>query len=410
MRERRSIQKKTVETEIVKAGKIAESAREAVVEFVTQRELAATVAAEEKALRSIEELGDLGVISGVYGRLRNLIKVDNTHEQAIEAAASGWLDALVVKDFDSAFTCIETLRKMKLGRIKIILTEGVPSRKYLETPEERGVDGAASFFVKCAKRYEPAVNFVFGDTLIVSNDKTALALSGEGYRTVTVNGDLYEAGGALESGYYRAPIDFSTIIPSEAAIKSLDEAVEALHQHLSRRNSDVTSFGEEIDRTRVEIARLSETISTLDGEIARVKRSVRRSRANIRRVGNRVARFKKEIENEKSSMWVHSAERSSIQKEMRKLQKDLAGLRQKADPTHIQEMEIEKGKRDEELIILRQRLGTIQTEISTLQSQFDSVLRVGYKNAKIQLSKVEQQLRKVQKEVGIALQERESLN
>ncbi|TET62583.1 hypothetical protein E3J49_07770 [Candidatus Bathyarchaeota archaeon] len=410
MRERRSIQKKTVETEIVKAGKIADSAREAVVEFVTQRELAATVAAEEKALRSIEELGDLGVISGVYGRLRNLVKVDKTHEQAIEAAASGWLDALVVKDFDSAFTCIETLRKMKLGRIKIILTEGVPSRKYLETREERGVDGAASFFVKCAKRYEPAVNFVFGDTLIVSNDKTALALSGEGYRTVTVNGDLYEAGGALESGYYRAPIDFSTIIPSEAAIKSLDEAVEALHQHLSRRNSDVTSFGEEIDRTRVEIARLSETISTLDGEIARVKRSARRSRANIRRVGNRVARFKKEIENEKSSMWVHSAERSSIQKEMRKLQKDLAGLRQKADPTHIQEMEIEKGKRDEELIILRQRLGTIQTEISTLQSQFDSVLRVGYKNAKIQLSKVEQQLRKVQKEVGIALQERESLN
>jgi len=408
--ERRIAQKEAAKTEITEAAKIAKSAREAVVEFATQRELAATVASEEKALRSIEELGELGVIQGVYGRLRNLIKIDRTYKQAIEAAASGWLDALVVKDFDSAFTCTEILRKMKLGRVKIILTEGVLNPKSLEIPEKRGVDGAASFFVKCAKRYEPAVHFVFGDTLVVSNDKTALAISNEGYRAVTVNGDLYEAGGALESGYYRAPIDFSTIIPSEAAIKSLDEAVAALQQHLSRRSSDITSFEDDIDKTRVEIARLSEAITTLDSEIARVKRSLRRSKANIKRVGNRITRFEKEIEKEKSQMWIHRAERSSTQKEMRKLQKELAQLRKKADPAHIQEMEIEREKRAEKIITLRQKLGTIQTEISTLQSQFDNVLRVGYKNAKIQLSKVEQQLRRVEKEVGVALQERESLN
>jgi len=87
----------------------------------------------------------------------------------------------------------------------------------------------------------------------------------------------------------------------------------------------------------------------------------------------------------------------------------LVSLRQKTDPSHIQEMEVKREKLAEEIIILRQKLGTIQTEISTLQSQFDNVLRVGYKNAKIQLAKVEQQLRKVEKEVEGALQERESL-
>ncbi len=408
--ERMIMQKGAVETEITEAGKIAESAREAVVEFATQRELVATVATEEKTLRSIEELGELGVIPGVYGRLRNLIKVNKIHKQAIEAAASGWLDALVVKDFDSAFMCTEILRKMKLGRIKIILTEGILNPKFLETPKIKGVDGVASFFIKCVKQYEPAVNFVFGDTLIVSDDKTALTLSSKGYRAVTVNGDLYEAGGALESGYYRAPIDFSTIIPSEAAIKSLDEAVGALQQHLLRRNSDITTFEEDIDRTRIEIARLSQAITTLDSEIARVKRSARRSKANIKRVGNHIARFEKEIEDNKASMWIHGAERSSLQKKMRRLQKELTGLRKRADPSHIQGMEIEREKLAEEIITLRQKLGTIQTEILTLQSQFDNVLRVGYKNAKIQLSKVEQQLRKVEKEVGAALQERESLN
>ncbi|MGQ9544755.1 MAG: chromosome segregation protein SMC [Candidatus Bathycorpusculaceae bacterium] len=409
MLERRIVQKEAIEREIAEAGKIADSARAAVVEFATQREIAETIATEEKALRSIEELGELGVIPGVYGRLRKLIKIDKTYQQAIEAAAAGWLDAVVVKDFDSAFMCTETLRRMKLGRIKIIPLQGTLTSKPLKIPEKEGVNGPASYFIKFEKHYEPAINFVFGDTLIVSDDKTAFELSNEGYRTVTINGDLYESGGAFESGYYRAPIDFSTIIPSEVAIKSLDEAVNALQQHLSRRSSDIISFEEEIDKTRVEIARLSEAITTLDREIVRVKRSVKRTRGNIRRVDRYILRLEKEIEDEKSQMWLNRAERSSLQKELRKLQEELNSLKRKTDPAHIQEMEVKRERLSEEIITLRQKLGTLQTEISTLQSQFDNVLRIGYKNAKIELAKVEQQFRRVEKEVADALQERESL-
>ena len=409
MLERRIAQKEAIEREIAEAGKIAESAREAVVEFATQRELAETIAAEEKALKSIEELGELGVIQGVYGRLRKLIKIDKAYQQAIEVAAGGWLDALVVKDFDAAFTCTETLRRMKLGRIKIIPLEAVSNVKPVRVPEGRNVAGAAFSLIKCAKQYEPAVYFVFGDTLVVPEEKTAFELSSQGYRVVTVNGDLYEPGGVLESGYYRAPIDFSAIIPSETAIKSLDEAVRALQQHLSRRGSDIASLEEEIDRTRVEIARLSEAITTLDREIARVKRSIKRTKSNVRRIEANIKRIEGEIEAEKAKIWTYRAERSTLQKEIRKLQTELAGLRRKVDPANIQEMEVKREKLAEEINTLRQKLGTVQTEISTLQSQFDNVLRIGYKNLKIQLAKVEQQLKKVESEVEEALQEREKL-
>jgi chromosome segregation protein len=409
MLERRTTQKEAIGREIAEAGKIADSAREAVIEFATQRELAETVAAEENALRSIEELGELGVIPGVYGRLRNLIKIDKDYQRAIEAAAAGWLDAIVVKDFDAAFTCTETLRRMKLGRIKILPIQGTSNPKLLKIPEKEGVNGLASVFIKYERHYEPAIHFVFGDTLIVSDDKAAFTLSNEGYRTVTIEGDLYEVGGAVESGYYRAPIDFATIIPSEAAIKSLDEAVNALQQHLSRRGGDIVSFEDEIDKTRMEITRLSEAITTLDREIFRVKRSVRRTKSNVKRINHYLSKLKNEVENEKTQMWLRKAERSSIQKEMRKLQNQLATLRQKTDPSNIQEMEVKRERLAEEIITLRQKHGTIQTEISTLQSQFDNVLRVGYQNAKIQLAKVEQQQKRVEKEVEEALKERESL-
>jgi chromosome segregation protein len=407
--ERRTAQREAIDREISEAGKIAGSAKEAVIEFVTQRELAETVASEEKALRSIEELGELDAISGIYGRLRKLIKVEKNYRKAIVAAATGWLNALVVKDIESAFMCTETLKRMKLGRIKIIPLQGTSNPHPLKMPARQGVSGIASDFVKSARAYEPAVNYVFGDTLLVSSDKIAFALSSEGLRAVTLTGNLYEAGGGLESGYYRSPLDFSKIIPSENAIKSLDEAVKALQQHLSQRDKDVIIFEEEIERTKIEIARLSDSIVTLDREMVRVKQNVKRTQINVKHVEKSCAKIEKEIEAGKAKMGLYKSEKNMVQKELQKLQIALGELRKKTDVGYIQELEIKREKLAEELIVLRQHLGTVQTDISTLQSQFDNVLRVGYQNAKIQLSKVKQQHRKVETEVAQALQERESL-
>jgi len=407
--EKRKAQKEAIEREIAEAEKIAESAKNAVVEFATQKELAETIAAEENALRSVEELGELGVISGFRGRLKNLIKIDRRYKKALEAAAAGWLDAIVVNDLEAAYTCTETLRRLKLGRIKIIPLKGVTRVREIKSPKSEGIVGIAPAFIKCSREYLPAVSFVFGDTVIALHEKVAATLSREGYRAVTMKGDVFEPGGGMESGYYRAPIDFSNIIPSENALKRLDEAVEALKQHLARRNKDIHAIEEEIDKTIVGITKLSEAIGMLDNEIARVQRSVKRTQRNIRRLDFHMQRINKFLTKEKNQIGLYKAEKQTIQKEIRKLRKELLDLRKKTDPTHIQALEVKREKLAEEIIKLRQKLGTVETEISTLQSQFQNVLRISYQNSKIQLRKVEQQLRRLEKEVQEALGQKEQL-
>ena len=406
--ERKKLQKENVGKEIAEAEKIASSAKDAVIEFATQRDLAATIAAEEKALRSIEEMGNVGAINGIHGRLRNLIKIDKSFKKAIEAAATGWLDALVVSNIDCAFTCFETLRRMKLGRIKIIPLQGAITQKRKPTPNREGIVGPLSSFMKYDSQYELAVNYVFGDTIVVSNDRVGFALSNEGYRAVTVNGDLFEPG-AFESGYYRAPIDFSTIIPSENALKSLDEAVNALQTHLTQRSSDITGIEEEIDRTRIEFTRLTESIATLDREIIRIKRGVKRTQFNVRHTEKYGGKLEREAAAYKGRMNTYKNERNSIIRVDQKLRADIANLRLKTDMAHIQELEVQREKLGEEVNALRQKSGSSQTEISTLQSQFDRVLRNGYKNIKIQIVKIEQQQKKLDKEVAEALTERETV-
>jgi chromosome segregation protein len=405
---RKTGQKEIVQKEIADAERIARSAKDAVIEFATQKDIAATLAQEEKALRSIEEMGDVGAINGIYGRLRSLIKVDKNYKKAVEAAATGWLDALVVKDVDAAFMCAETLRRMKLGRIKIIPLQGTVTQKTNFAPMREGVIGHLVAFLKYDKKFESAVDYAFGDTAVVSNDKTGFTLSNDGYRSVTVNGDLYEPG-AFESGFYRAPIDFSTIIPSENALKSLDDAVNALQTHLTQRDTDITNIDEEIEYAKIEMTRLNEFIITLDREIVRLRRSVKRTQINVRHTEKYSGKLEREIAAYKGRMSIYMSERNSIKKSLQKNYIELAELRKKTDVSHIQNLEVQREKIGEEANTLRQQLGSLQTEMSTRQAQFDTVLRVGYQNIKIQISKVGQQQRKLEKDINEAIQQRDTL-
>ena len=107
-------------------------------------------------------------------------------------------------------------------------------------------------------------------------------------------------------------------------------------------------------------------------------------------------------------MSVYRNERNNIQENLKKIHTEISELRLKTDITHIQELEVQREKFGEEANTLRQRLGSLETEINTHQSQFDRVLRIGYKNTKIQLSKMDQQQEKLQKEVADATVERDA--
>ncbi|MCK5592766.1 hypothetical protein KAI31_01565, partial [Candidatus Bathyarchaeota archaeon] len=84
-------------------------------------------------------------------------------------------------------------------------------------------------------------------------------------------------------------------------------------------------------------------------------------------------------------------------------------LRRKVDLSQIQEMEIQKERLGDGIIELRQNLGSIETELATLQSKLNNVLKLGADNIRIQLRKVRQQFSTVEKEVGEALEQKEML-
>ncbi|MCD6528906.1 chromosome segregation protein SMC [Candidatus Bathyarchaeota archaeon] len=391
------------------AEKIAELARESIIEFNSQRKLKDKIEETEKSLKHIEELAKLKVIKGVYGRLRSLIRVNKRYLKAVEAAADGWLNALVVKDYDAAFTCSEILKKLKLAKIKIIPLEGVEKSLPIKAPNEEGVIGLASDLVKVRKTYKPAVLFVFGDTLLTEDYKTAFHLSQSGYRAVTIDGEVFNPRGGLELGYYRSPIDLSKIIPSEKAVESLEKVVEALKTHLSNRRKYIDSIDEEIESIRVDIAKTSEVVRNIENESKRVEAKIAKTRENLRNLQDRVKDIEKEIEELQASKAVEDRELQDLERTFKGLQEKLESLRSGATSARIEEMENQASKILNELVKLKDELNDRQRELTIAKMNLENILKTSYEEAKADISRISSQLEELKTKIAEINEERKTL-
>jgi chromosome segregation protein len=403
--EKRVKRKSLMEKEIKEAEKVAEYAKEALIEFEAQKRMANKVKSEESALKNIEDLVTMGVIAGVHGRLKNLIKVEKGYERAIEAAASGWLDSLIVEDMNVAFTCVETLKRVKLGRVKIIPLNGLSPNSNIKVPEIDGIVGKASSFIKCEKRYEQAVNFVFGDTLLVLSDDAALRVSKDGFRAVTLNGDLYEAGGGFEGGYYRAPIDFSSFIPSDETLKNLEHAVKALKEHLESREKIIAEIENDIAETRGEIAKISESINKFKGEIERIKKSMLQVESSIKQVENNISDLLNRIEKEKAQITSFESRLQELSEIEKLKREEMERLRNDVNLLKIHDAEARRESTSNEIILLRQKYNRIESEISTLRSKMENVLKINLNDLTAQLEDVSEQISALEKDIENALKE-----
>ena len=407
--EKRVKRRRLMEEEIKGAEKIAERAREVLIKFEARKKILNKIRPEENALRSIENLAAMGVIPGVHGRLKNLVKIDKGYERAIEAAASGWLDALVVEDLHAAFTCVETLKKMKLGRIKIIPLNSLSSVNSINVPKINGILGKASSFVKCEKRYERAVDFVFGDTLLALTDDDALTASKDGFRVVTVDGDLYEAGGGVESGYYRSSIDLSSFIPDEEVLKTLKRAVKVLRNHLERRETIISGMENDIAETQEEIAKLSEFLGKIESEVERVKKSVVQVESNIKQAEKNIAELSSRIEKENERLQFLEKRLEDLGKMEGPKKNELTRLKDEINLLKTHEAETRRESLANELIALRQKYNRLESRISTLRSKIENVLKVNLENLESQIEEISKQSSTLEEDVKRLLKERQEI-
>jgi chromosome segregation protein len=173
-------------------------------ELQAQMDAAArTGGATTRAVDELMRARDNGQLKGVIGTISELASVDDEYQYALQIAAAANMNAVLVEDDAVAQQCIEFLKSSRAGRAKLLplnkMVPGRPRGQALMKVKQEGSLGFALDLVDFNPRYQNAFWHAFGDTLVAQNLAAGRRLMG-GIRMVTLDGELFEAGGAMVGG------------------------------------------------------------------------------------------------------------------------------------------------------------------------------------------------------------------
>src|SRR5207244_12966536 len=103
----------------------------------------------------------------------------------------------------------------------------------------------------------------------------------KGMRCVGTSGDLYEPGGGLESGYYLALFDASTLIPRSNVLEGLERTVKSLESIVQRSRSELDRLESEIVKLREDKVSTSKTREALTRNDDMAQRNHERTRLSL---------------------------------------------------------------------------------------------------------------------------------
>jgi chromosome segregation protein len=201
---------------------ILEKSSKAAAQYETKIKTVKGVMHEDYTVAKLKDHADeLGILGLVY----EMISWDKEYERSVLATSSDWIKAIVVNDFATLLGIAEVAKARKLPKLKIIPLDAIPKFN-LKIPRDSEIVGILSDYVNCKPEHSALKTFLFGNVLLTKSKESAYKLSKQGYKTVTLEGEFFEAksGGVV--------IDINSKISKLTKIISLSSSIDGLIQSI----------------------------------------------------------------------------------------------------------------------------------------------------------------------------------
>jgi chromosome segregation protein len=403
-------QKDALEYGLTNADSTVQKAKETIVEFEARNKITHQLRTEEYALQQIYEMGEVGVIPGIIGIVENLIQVEAKFQKAVEAASSGWLKALVVKDFETALRCMENLKKLKLGRIKVIPLREVKNFNAIDAPNVEGVISPIANIVHCDTQHIPVVNFIFGDTIITNGEKSAFLTARAGYRAVDLNGDLYQTSGGIIGGYYRKTIETENLVLNDKLLENLSMNLKFLEDVVKKRRNDIQSIDDEVISLNEDHIRRAETLRAIERELTVIKQNIVRAQQNLTALDDRLIELTRVYEEGENLQSTYQSAMEEHETRSVEVQSAIDMMKQQINHEVLAQYEEDHLQLNSQIIEVRENLMKIEHNMRSLEDNLNTILVPEVNTIKTDIKQAEEQLTSFQERVTAAQQDLEKAN
>lgn len=213
---------------------------------------------------------------GITGLVHDLIKWDKNYERPVLAAGSEWMKAFVVDDIKSMILIAAYAKQRRLPRLRIIPLD-IVSRYKARTDmphDDVNVIGNLSDFVY--SEYGRLPSFLFSDTILMRNSSSAYALARQGFRAVSVEGELFEpAGGSMSLDFGSKISDLTKAILLGDSVENLREMLAKLSKTIEKKNAQLQQIAERISAGEADRVRLELSIDNVENKILSESESAR---------------------------------------------------------------------------------------------------------------------------------------
>ena len=318
---------------------------------------------------TVAKLKEDGAKLGIDGIVYEMISWDKKYERAVLAVSSDWIKALVVKDFATLLGIAEVARTKKLPKLKIIPLDAIPKFK-LTLPNESGIIGVLSDFVKANDVHLALKTFLFGNIVLTETRESAYNLSQLGYKSVTLTGEYFEAkGGTVVIDINSKISKLTKLISMSSDIDGLIQSISLIKKYMQKKkhslkklDDSIQSYSERLSLSENALTSASENYSNIKSRINSAKQTKEKLTQRISVLTSRNNSIESEVSTNESHL-------ESLLDRIAIVEQNYASGEQTRIASELSKINIEKSEIEKRYTTIMNEYRDKSSQLTTMQTQ-----------------------------------------
>ncbi len=318
-----------------------------------------------RTFSAILEARASGELTGVHGLVKDLVSYDPKFQMAVLSSGGSRLNSVVVEDDSVAEQCLNILKRKKAGKLTFLpmnkMLNGRPRAKAIMVRNSGESLGYVFENVSYDKKYENIIWYAFQDCLILPDVATARRHM-SGVRLVTLDGDIFEASGAITGGFSERKEE-----TSERRIMEVSEQMTQTSEDLEKVKTRLESDRIELDAVTTQLSTSSKKIGSGSSQVDMYIEIRDRASADLEKIKQELTKLKTDLKKEEDQITEIQEERSQFESDIADLNKERDTIAAKLSEISPESMEKE-GELETKLAELRQERESLVSALSTTMS------------------------------------------
>ena len=317
--------------------------------------------------------------AGVCGVVAELLSTGKEYEIAIEVALGSAIQNVVTETAEDAETGIAFLKKHRAGRVTFLPLDMLRGRQFSDDAllDEPGVIGVAEDLVDYDEKYDTAVLHLLGNTLVMEDLDTAVALTRRfrpTARLVTLDGEVINTSGAITGGHTNQKK--SGLLSRSRELEVLESKIGELTQTATEKDAKRKAFAAKLatlQQSRQQLTarwqdkRVEKTALTKDLEQA--GRHVERLERQLAEVAVENRELSEAVESSREEQQALATEIAELEKKRAITERRIQRMSEQIESESRKHDEVAEGCQEMEISLAgqRQKLHGLTSELKTLE-------------------------------------------